>query len=110
MDAVRPVTALLPPAPAAPPVEPTPAPTKVGGSERSLGPAVTVDVRGDAPSEASDKRGYERDSTSQALVYRVTDAASGDVIMQIPDEIVIKARAYARQDASPVGERIEKRA
>ncbi len=77
------------------------------GEGRVLDPAVSVEVSPSAKAEeAAERRGFVRDSDSQALVFRVTDAVSGDVIVQIPDEIVIKARAYSRQPEEPQGARV----
>lgn len=87
-------------------------------TRQMLDPAVSVELSRDAASGAvrdgaepePRRRGFERDAETQTLVYRVTDAFSGDVIVQIPDEIVLKARAYARQPSLPAGERIAKTA
>lgn len=43
-------------------------------------------------------------------MFRITDALNGDVIVQIPNEIVLKARAYARQPEAPTGGRLAKTA
>lgn len=62
----------------------------------TLGPAALVSIGegGSDPSEA-ERRGYARDPESQALVYQVVDAQSGEVVVQIPDDVVLRARAYA---------------
>lgn len=85
-----------------------------GGRERgTLDPAVSIELSSNAAegrATESPRRGYERDAETQSLVFRITDALSGDVVMQIPDEIVLKARAYARQPNPPAGLIVEKRA
>ncbi len=80
---------------------------------KTLDPAVSVELSSHASEEAqttAERRRYEVDSATQALVFRVTNVANGDVIVQIPDEVVLKARAYAQQTAAAAGERIERRA
>ncbi|GEL40164.1 hypothetical protein MEX01_07550 [Methylorubrum extorquens] len=82
-------------------------------ASRVLDPAVTVAVSPESteakPSEP-DRRAYIRDAESQSLVFRVTDPQTGDVVMQIPDEVILKARAYAREAAPFLGERVAKSA
>jgi len=82
-------------------------------ASRVLDPAVTVAVNPESadtkPSEP-ERRAYTRDADSQSLVFRVTDPQTGDVVMQIPDEVILKARAYAREAAPSPGERIAKTA
>lgn len=84
------------------------------GAERQvLEPAVSVEFSADAAEVApsqSERSRYERDAATEALVFRVTDMASGDVIVQIPDDVVLKARAYARQNSVSAGERVERHA
>lgn len=113
MDTIRPVAA-VPPAPsveASRPIEPQ---VSTARDERqNLDPAVSVEIGTNASSSSSrassdERRGFERDLETKAVVYRVTDTFSGDVVIQIPNEIVLKARAYARQPNPPAGERIEK--
>ena len=102
---LRPVASVAPPA-------------AVGVPERQvLDPAVSVELNPDAASTAKgddepepDRRGFERDAETQALVFRITDALNGDVIVQIPNEVVLKARAYGRQPEAPTGERVAKTA
>ncbi len=91
----------------------------------ALGPAVSLDIGGESePAKESGResgpetRGYVREAESNALVYQVVDPQTGDVVIQIPDEVVIKARAYAREvaasqaanQAAVPGSAIEKRA
>ena len=112
MDPIRPVTSL-------PPLASVDLPARVGDTdrgsdERRLDPAVSLDISPDAGKASradTERRGFERDRDSKSVVYRVTDTVSGDVIVQIPNEIVIKARVYGRDQNPPVvGERIERRA
>ena len=76
-------------------------------------PAVSLDVKPEAAEAKlpdSERRAYVRDADSQSLVFRVTDSQTGEVVMQIPDEIVLKARVYAREAYVPTGERVAKTA
>ncbi|GEO99193.1 hypothetical protein [Methylobacterium haplocladii] len=112
MDPIRPVISLPPLAAIDPP--PRVGDADRGSDERRLDPAVSLDISpnaGKSQRAETERRGFERDLDSQALVYRITDSISGDVIVQIPNEIVIKARVYGREQNPPVtGERVEKRA
>ena len=114
MDAIGPVTGKLAPISALADIGPaSPSAGSGEAAARILAPAASVEFRGGSgtPSSSADERqGYERDADSRAIVFRVTDAVSGDVIVQIPNEIVLKARVYARQDDAAVGVRVEKRA
>lgn len=89
-----------------PPVEPVTAPMP-------LSPAVRVDIRGresgsdpraERPREsAEDTRRAEEvtepririDRDTKAVVYQEVDPSSGDVVVQLPEPTVLKARAYA---------------
>ena len=120
MEPVRPITPSAPPAASDLPLRPgaSVAPlAAVGLPERqALDPAVSVELSPDAAGSAKggdaepDRRGFERDAETQALVFRITDALNGDVIVQIPNEVVLKARAYGRQPEAPTGERVAKTA
>ncbi|CAO4163805.1 flagellar protein FlaG [Methylorubrum populi] len=82
-------------------------------TSRTLDPAVSLDVKPEAAEAKlpdSERRAYVRDADSQSLVFRVTDSQTGEVVMQIPDEIVLKARVYAREAYVPTGERVAKTA
>lgn len=112
MDAIRPLTSTPPvtPAPTVAPVRSV-APTDGAGAEsRLLEPAVSLDLRpeaGEAKPDEPERRAYVRDAQSQSLVFRVTDPKTGDVVMQIPDEVVLKARIYAKETTSVfTGERV----
>ncbi|MEH3118092.1 MAG: flagellar protein FlaG [Methylorubrum populi] len=113
MDPIR-AAASTPPVSTAPitPVRPV---AETARSEalasRTLDPAVTVAVKPESteakPSEP-ERRAYVRDAESQSLVFRVTDPQTGDVVMQIPDEVILKARTYARESSASPGERVAK--
>ena len=81
-------------------------------ASRVLDPAVTVAVNPESEAKPAEpeRRAYTRDAESQSLVFRVTDPQTGDVVMQIPDEVILKARVYARETAPYPGERIAKTA
>ncbi len=115
MDAIRPAPPTPPvaPAPTVTPVRPVAGPSD-GPESRVLDPAVSIDVHPDAaeakPSEP-ERRGYIRDQDSASLVFRVTDPKTGDVVMQLPTEMVLRARAYARENTAAFsGERLVKTA
>lgn len=88
VQAVRPVEAPKPPA-------------------APLEPAVRVDIRsGDRPAPAveeerpveaapvdQNERRVRIDEDTKSLVYQVVDPASGDIVVQLPDPVVLKARA-----------------
>jgi hypothetical protein len=91
-----------------PPVQPVPAPAP-------LAPAVRVDIRSQDP--GTDRRAeaprtsdpiqdakaaqtameprIRIDTDTKAVVYQEVDPNSGDVVVQLPDPVVLKARAYA---------------
>ncbi|MFF8800384.1 MULTISPECIES: hypothetical protein [unclassified Methylobacterium] len=116
MDPIR-AAAPLPPvsSPATvTPIRPVaePAPSEAA-PPRVLDPAVSLDVKPEAtetkPPEP-ERRAYIRDAESQSLVFRVTDPSTGDVVMQIPNEVILKARVYARETTPFAGERVAKTA
>ncbi|MCE4222419.1 flagellar protein FlaG [Methylobacterium sp. C25] len=112
MEPIRSVQ-FSPPVPA---IDPPARPSGVGDrndGDRTLDPAVSLDLSPEAASRRSaedESRGYVRDKDSDSVVFRITDKVSGDIIVQIPNEVVIKARVYGREQNPPVGERIEKHA
>jgi flagellar protein FlaG len=74
-----------------------------------LAPAVTVDVsRNGEGSRDRSETGYEghfiRDTDSRQMVYQMIDPTSGDIILQIPDVTVLKARAYAEPQSASTSE------
>ena len=87
-----------------PPVQPVRAPAP-------LEPAVRVDIRASdpgidpragtrpVPEETRDETATEPririDKDTKAVVYQEVDPMSGDVVVQLPDPVVLKARAYA---------------
>lgn len=76
----------------------------------ALGPAVSLRIGPESSGAAGDgskaaqpeaeSRGYVRDAESRSLVYQVVDPKSGDIVVQIPDAVVLKARTYAREAAA----------
>ena len=89
-----------------PPVQPVQAPAP-------LAPAVRVDIRSQdqgpdprastsrtpAPDAKATETAMEPririDQDTKAVVYQEVDPNSGDVVVQLPDPVVLKARAYA---------------
>ncbi|MFD0938292.1 hypothetical protein ACFQ12_24285, partial [Methylobacterium trifolii] len=73
----------------------------------ALGPAVSLRIGPESAGDGSkaaqpeaESRGYVRDVESRSLVYQVVDPKSGDIVVQIPDAVVLKARTYAREAAA----------
>jgi len=80
----------------------------------ALAPAVRIDIRqadadqpsgADGPkakasSEANVARHNRIDPDTKTIVYQEVDAASGDIVVQIPDALVLKARAYVEAQAT----------
>jgi hypothetical protein len=73
----------------------------------ALGPAVSLRIGPESAGDGSkaaqpeaESRGYVRDAESRSLVYQVVDPKSGDIVVQIPDAVVLKARTYAREAAA----------
>jgi uncharacterized FlaG/YvyC family protein len=60
------------------------------------------------------KRRLEIDPKTREVVFQVVDEATGDVVRQIPEEMLLKLRAYAREmraaDAGDEGERVRRTA
>lgn len=124
METVRPVTppvqASVPEPSRAPPSfaaerdpqrRPLDAPVSLDLSDEAARAAQTPSARTIVDEQPQLERGFERDRDTQTLVYRLTDVTSGDVLLQFPNEAVMKARAYARQaEASSLGERVERTA
>lgn len=107
ISSISAVTAVRPPAPAATPTQQPEAPA-------SLAPAVRIDIRkpdaarDDSPArsqpqpfaeEAVDRR-HSVDPDTKTMVFQVVDQASGDIVVQIPDATVLKARAYVEAQAA----------
>lgn len=75
-----------------------------------LEPAVKLDLsaEADAPSPAADKAEYRaqvvRDNDTREMVYQVLDPLSGDIVVQLPSVVVLKARAYAETEAARTAE------
>lgn len=80
----------------------------------ALAPAVRIDIRaadaarpaeaGRSETKASGEDAVERhnriDPDTKTLVYQEVDQASGDIVVQIPDAVVLKARAYVEAQAA----------
>lgn len=90
---VQAVTSVERPQPVATPLEPA-VRVDIRSGERPVAP--TEDAR---PVEATPVAERERrvtiDTATKSLVYQVVDPASGDIVVQLPDPVVLKARAYA---------------
>ncbi|MER2268854.1 hypothetical protein [Methylobacterium oxalidis] len=101
-----------------PPVTPAPAVTpsqtaRQGAQPQQapLAPAVSLSIgenaearpSAEAAQQGAERGGYTRDAESQTLVYQVVDPASGDVVIQIPDAVVLRARVYAREASEAAG-------
>lgn len=79
----------------------TAAPAPVQTVSNALDPPVKLDIG----ATAHDAR-FIRDTATQALVFQVVDPGSGDVIVQLPTETVLRNRAYdvsARAHAAQAG-------
>lgn len=87
--------------------------TPVAGPTR-LGPAVTFDIHTppleheaaethDDPhaSQAAQREArIQIDQDTRTIVYQEVDPSSGDIVIQLPDPVVLKARAYAERAAA----------
>jgi hypothetical protein len=84
--------------------------TAVAGPTR-LGPAVTFDIHtappeNEAPEVHEVQAAQQRearihiDRETRTIVYQEVDPSSGDIVIQLPDPVVLKARAYADQAAA----------
>ncbi|WP_019906815.1 hypothetical protein [Methylobacterium sp. 77] len=107
LGALPPVRTSLPVQSAIQPIQPVTAPAP-------LAPAVKVDIQsGDRPlggrvaKAANEDKAVEQntqririDQDTKAVVYQVVDPNSGDVVVQLPDAVVLKARAYAQAAAA----------
>ena len=90
---------------------PAAAPTRPVAAEPErtpLEPAVKIYLSADAPSPAADKAEYRaqvvRDNDTREMVYQVLDPLSGDIVVQLPSGVVLKARAYAETEAARTAE------
>ncbi|MCJ2036911.1 hypothetical protein [Methylobacterium sp. J-068] len=107
-----------------PPVQPVQAPAP-------LAPAVRVDIQSQergsdprfgtrpAPSQeakagaAAAEPRIRIDQDTKTVVYQEVDPSSGDVVIQLPDPVVLKARAYAEASemrAHPAGRPLDRTA
>jgi len=113
ISTITPILAVRSPAPGPAPV----APVSPVAAPEPLAPAVRVDIRND---NREDIRARERETSpprpdaaaaptearvridrdTRTVVYQEVDPASGDVVIQLPDPVILKARAYAEQAAA----------
>lgn len=86
-----------------------PAPVAPAAAPEPLAPAVRVDIRNperDTPRPEPDaavtpnEARVRIDRDTRTVVYQEVDPASGDVVIQLPDPVILKARAYAEQAAA----------
>ncbi|WP_143103823.1 hypothetical protein [Methylobacterium gossipiicola] len=92
--------------------------TPVIGPTR-LGPAVTFDIHTTRPDHDDEApEGHDRhaaqatqreaririDQDTKSIVYQEVDPSSGDIVIQLPDPVVLKARAYADRAAAAASE------
>ncbi|NEU13281.1 flagellar protein FlaG [Methylobacterium sp. BTF04] len=96
------------------PPTPSPAPAQPADSPAALAPAVRIDIRkpetardanpektkAGLPSDEAVDRRNSIDPDTKTIVYQVVDQASGDVVVQIPDAVVLKTRAYVEAQAA----------
>lgn len=104
----------LPPARPSPPVQSSVQPAQPVTASAPLAPAVTVEIRSgdklptERPAvESPEPKAVEQDTQriridqdTKSVVYQVVDPSSGDVVVQLPDALVLKARAYANAVAA----------
>lgn len=77
-----------------------PAPPPLDGADRAS-PAVTTDIsdhaerlRSLAAADGTEVQQYDRDPDTKTLVYKAIDSATGQVLVQLPDESMLRMRAY----------------
>lgn len=91
----------LPDGNAVPPVEETQRPRPAGGE---------VANRHDAGADALERRHY-RDAITKDVVYRATNPENGEVVVQIPDESLLRLRRfYAAYDQLAQQPQLDRRA
>jgi hypothetical protein len=75
-------------------------PTNLAPSQTVTAAAKTGEARQDAPQSGSADPSYVRkivlDAHSREVIYRVIDSKSGLVVRQIPEEAMLRLRAYNR--------------
>ena len=80
----------------------TAAPAPAPPVSNALDPPVKVDI-----GASSGNARFVRDADTRAIVYQVVDPSSGDVIVQLPTETVLRNRAYdesQRARTAPAGQ------
>ncbi len=127
MDTTASVRATGPTTPIVARPEPAPmrqtARTELPSTEAVVASAQTADVRLDLSSiaqrsaetsrQAEVSRKLDLDDESKELVYRVSDQRTGQVLQQIPDEALLRLRAYvqaqaAQRDQDGEGHKVER--
>jgi hypothetical protein len=103
ISTITPILAVRSPAPGPAPV----APVSPVAAPEPLAPAVRVDIRErereapppepDAAAAKPTEARVRIDRDTRTVVYQEVDPASGDVVIQLPDPVILKARAYAEQ-------------
>lgn len=99
---------------ASPVADTPPVRTELPPEKAPTAPDTARDVPGERvpgapdPTPTVDRR-IEVDAETQALVFRAVDEATGEVVRQVPDQALLRLRAYARElrlDAArgPAGE------
>jgi flagellar protein FlaG len=87
-------------------VRPEPAParqtvaTELAPSQSVTASAESANARNDGPNNAllkgSTSREFVLDAQSREMIFRVVDVRSGRVVRQVPDEAMMRLRAYNR--------------
>lgn len=95
---VQPVQRVEAPKPAAAPLEPA-VRLDIRSGDRPV-PAVEEERPVEAAPVDQKERRITIDEDTKSLVYQLVDGASGDIVIQLPDPVVLKARAYAEAAAA----------
>lgn len=71
--------------------------TELAPSQSVTAPANTGSIRNDLPLNQPDTaRELIVDPAAREVIYRVVDVSSGRVVRQVPDEAMLRLRAYTR--------------
>ena len=95
---VQAVPPAAPPQPVAKPLEPA-VRLDIRSSERPVPVAEESRPAETVPVDQTERR-VTIDADTKSVVYQVVDAEYGDIVIQLPDPIVLKARAYAEAAAA----------
>jgi hypothetical protein len=60
------------------------------------GARVSDDASRRRPAADDIDRGIEIDMSSQQVIFKAIERRSGEIVRQVPEEVVLKVRAYAR--------------